>query len=341
MPTTLHLIRASHLNAVIQNLRTLSLPIESLLEKAGLYFAIPVQPNQLIIEKKIWHFLKLAADYSNMPHLATWLTEQSDLSQYGEFTKRLVNADNLDQALLLLTGHISIHNSNNIFLLKADKQNIWICQSHSRHVKEGAWQVEQHVITFICMLIEHYLGHGWQPKQIKLKDAEAVGIEHSRFFKDTDIKLGYSYSAIAIDRSLLSKRGAVIDLPQFAEMDPIPNDFLQSFKLLLQQGYFGQDWLAENIAASLEISVRTLKRKLHGQGTSLRQVFDEVRFQQACELIDQNVHEYEILAEKLMYTHPNNFVRAFKRWSGITPREFIRLRNRELRSLGSEIQTLK
>ena len=39
-------------------------------------------------------------------------------------------------------------------------------------------------------------------------------------------------------------------------------------------------------------------------------------------------YEYEILAEKLMYTHPNNFVRAFKRWSGITPREFIRLRNR-------------
>lgn len=330
MPTTLHLIRASHLNAVIENLHALSLPVESLLEKAGLYFATPIQPNQLIIEKKIWLFLKLAADYSNMPHLATWLTEQSDLSHYGEFTKHLVSADNLHQALLLLTRYTSFHNSNNIFLLKEDKQNIWICQPHSRHVKQGSWQVEQHVITFICMLIEHYLGHGWQPKQIKLKDAQAVGIEHSRFFKDTDIKLGHSYSAIAIERRLLSKHCLVIDLPQLAGIDPIPNDFLQGFKLLLKQGYFGQDWLADNIAASLEISVRTLKRKLQAQGTSLRQVFDEVRFQQACELIDQDVHEYEILAEKLMYTHPNNFVRAFKRWSGITPREFIRLRNREL-----------
>jgi len=36
------------------------------------------------------------------------------------------------------------------------------------------------------------------------------------------------------------------------------------------------------------------------------------------------------LAEKLSYTHVNNFVRAFKRWSGITPREYMRLRNQQL-----------
>ncbi|WP_413694304.1 helix-turn-helix domain-containing protein [Psychromonas sp. KJ10-2] len=73
-----------------------------------------------------------------------------------------------------------------------------------------------------------------------------------------------------------------------------------------------------------------LKRKLQEQGTSLRKVFDEVRFQQACDLIDQDIYDYQVLAEKLSYTHVNNFVRAFKRWSGITPREYMRLRDNQL-----------
>jgi len=330
MSVALHLIRASHLNAVIQNMHSLSIPIEPLLEKAGLNILLSKLPNQLILENKIWRFLALAAESKNMPHLTTLLTEKSDLSQYGEFSKRLVNAGNLYQALLLLTSQINLHNSNTIFTLKEDAQYTWICHPHSEHVKEGKWQVEQHVMSFICMLIEHYAGNGWQPKKIKLQDVAGLGVEQSRFFKNADIKLGQQYSAIAIERSLLEERALVNELAGLSELDYIPDNFAQGFKVLLKQNYFGRDWLAEDIAATLEVSVRTLKRKLQVQGTSLRKVFDEVRFQQACDLIAQGVHEYEVLATQLSYTHPNNFVRAFKRWSGITPKEYIRLRNIKL-----------
>jgi len=330
MSAALHLIRASHLNAVIHNMHFLSIPIEPLLVKAGLSTSLAIQPNQLILENKIWRFLALAAESKNMPYLSTSLTEQSDLSQYGEFTKQLINADNLYQALLLLTSQTNLHSNNTIFLLKEEAQYTWICHSHSEHVKEGKWQVEQHVMSFFCMLIEHYAGTGWQPKKIKLQDAIGLGLEQSRFFKNTDIKLGQQSSAIAIERSLLEERSLVNELPKLLDLDYIPDSFAQGFKVLLKQNYFGRHWLAENIAATLEMSVRTLKRKLQMQGTSLRRVFDEVRFQQACDLIEQGVHEYEILAVQLSYTHPNNFVRAFKRWCGITPKEYIRLRNLKL-----------
>lgn len=330
MSVALHLIRASHLNAVIKNMHFLSIPIEPLLEKAGLTSSLSKMPNQLILENKIWHFLELAAESKNMPYLTTLLTEKSDLSQYGEFTKRLVNADNLYQALLLLTSQTNLHHSNSIFVLKEDAQSAWICHPNSEHVKEGKWQVEQHVMSFICMLIEHYAGAGWKPKQIKLQDIDGLGVDQSRFFKNTEIKLGQQYSAVAIDHALLKERTLINQSPDFSELDYIPDSFVQGFKVLLKQNYFGQDWLAEDIATTLEMSVRTLKRKLQGQGTSLRKIFDEIRFQQACDLIEQGVYEYDVLAAQLSYTHPNNFVRAFKRWSGVTPKEYIRLRKIKL-----------
>lgn len=330
MPTRLHLIRASHLDPVIQYIQTLSMPIQPLLEETKLSLSLLAEPNQLILENKIWRFLELAAEFNNMPHLATVLTEQSHLSQYGEFTEQLLKADNLYQALQFLIQEISMHHNNNNFWIKESDQCIWICRPQHPYIKDNQWQVEQHVMSFICMLIEHYAGIDWRPKKIKLQDSHGIGIEQSRFFKNTEISLGQPYSAIAIDYGLLTDRTLTSQLSTPSDLEYIPNCFVQGFKLLLKQNYFGQVWLAENIATTLETSVRTLKRKLHAQGTSLRQIFDEVRFQQACDLIEQGVHNYDVLAEKLSYTHANNFVRAFKRWSGITPREYIRLRNIEL-----------
>lgn len=326
MPIELHLIKASHLQPLIQNMRALSMPVELLFEQAKLSPDLLIDQNQFMLENKIWRFLGAAAKLQKTPHLGLWLTEQSDLSQYEGFTENLLNAGNLYQALQLLINQVSLHNTDHTFQLKENDGYTWIYRVNYPYFTEGRWQFEQHMMSFICMLIAYYAGPNWFPHQIELQDAKGEGIEQSRFFKNSKIKLGQHHSAIAIDHALLKDRTLINKAVKHTELDAIPHLFMQGFKLLLKQNYFGKHWLAKDIAAILGISVRTLKRKLNAQNTSLRQVFDDVRFQQACDLIDQNIHDYTILAEKLSYTHPNNFVRAFKRWSGATPREFIRLR---------------
>ncbi|MDN2664531.1 AraC family transcriptional regulator [Psychromonas sp. 14N.309.X.WAT.B.A12] len=330
MPIRLHLIRASHLSVIVQYVRTLSLPVEALLEQADLDHIELDNSNQLILETKVWRFLELAAEMKGMSHLGGLLAEDSHLSEYGEFTKQLLEADNLYQALHFLIHKIGLHNNNSLFWLKESEQCVWICRPQYPYVKDKLWQAEQHVLSLLCKVIENYAGDGWQPKKIKLQDTVGLGLDQSRFFNDAEVELGQRYSAIAIEHDLLEDRHLSKTFSNSSKLDCIPDCFLQSFKLLLKQNYFGQGWLAENIASSLGTSVRTLKRKLHEQGTSLRKVFDEVRFQQACDLINQDIYDYQELAEKLSYTHVNNFVRAFKRWSGITPREYMRLRDQQL-----------
>jgi len=330
MSTPLHLIRASHLNAVTKSMHSLGMPFENLLEQVELSSDLLIEPNQLILERKAWQFLELAAESQNIPHLGILLTEQSNLSDYGEFTAKLLKADNLYQALQMLIHKINYHKNNHFAWIKESEQCVWICRPKYPYAKDKQWQLEQHVMSFTCMLVEYFAGQGWQPKVIKLSDENGVGIEQSRFFKHSDIQLGKSYSAIAIDSSLLKDRTTSANPFESSLLQSIPNGFVAGFKLLLKQNYFGREWLAEKIAASLEVSVRTLKRRLQKEGTSLRKVFDEVRFQQARDLIGQGIHDYKILAEKLDYTHQNNFVRAFKRWSGITPKEYIRSSYTEL-----------
>jgi len=330
MTTTLHLIRASHLNPILQYMHALSMPVESLLEQVGLNTEVLIEPNQLIIETKVWRLLEVIANEQHIVDLGTACTEKSSLLEYGEFIRLLLKADNLYQALQLLIHKMSLHNNKNLMWLEESDGYIWLCRPQYSYGKNTCHQIEQHMMSFMCLLIEYFTGPGWAPQKIKLQQSESQWVESSRFFKAANIKSNNQYSAIAIEPQFLSDRSISHEIIMPLDLQVIPNDFVQSFKLLLKQNYFGQAWLAEHIAENLEMSVRTLKRKLQTQKTSLREVFDEVRFQQAQDLIEEGICDYDLLAEKLSYTHPNNFVRAFKRWSGITPREYIRLRNIEL-----------
>ena len=79
---------------------------------------------------------------------------------------------------------------------------------------------------------------------------------------------------------------------------------------------------AEQVARRLAVSVRTLRRRLAADGTSHRELLDEVRRTQAMlHLAGASVSIGEI-SFLLGFAHPNAFHKAFKRWTCMTPAEY-------------------
>jgi AraC-like DNA-binding protein len=78
----------------------------------------------------------------------------------------------------------------------------------------------------------------------------------------------------------------------------------------------------ENLAAELFISKRTLARRLRQEGTSYRQLRDELLAQQAAQYLNDNQLSVEAIAALLGYHDSANFRRAFKRWFGMPPDKF-------------------
>lgn len=77
------------------------------------------------------------------------------------------------------------------------------------------------------------------------------------------------------------------------------------------------------VAKSLGISVSTLQRQLREQGESFKQLLEQTRKQQVEILLQQKVPLFEI-AQRLGYQEQSNFQRAFKRWYGVSPRQYLR-----------------
>jgi AraC-like DNA-binding protein len=75
----------------------------------------------------------------------------------------------------------------------------------------------------------------------------------------------------------------------------------------------------EDVARRLAISQQTLRRRLARDGTSLRQVRDEVLRDEAIAALVEGEESIGDLAMRLGFSEPSAFTRAFRRWTGNPP----------------------
>jgi AraC-like DNA-binding protein len=81
---------------------------------------------------------------------------------------------------------------------------------------------------------------------------------------------------------------------------------------------------ARQIAQILKLHPRALRNQLGQANTSWSQLLDETRRGIACDELRRGEVQVRQLAERLGFTDPSAFSRAFKRWTGETPASYSR-----------------
>ncbi len=79
---------------------------------------------------------------------------------------------------------------------------------------------------------------------------------------------------------------------------------------------------AQDLAAQLAVSARTLHRQLKEEGASLQALKDEVRRDRAMELLHRTDRPVKQVADAAGFQNEKSFIRAFKGWTGATPGEW-------------------
>ncbi|WP_323127292.1 helix-turn-helix transcriptional regulator [Marinobacter sp. JSM 1782161] len=79
---------------------------------------------------------------------------------------------------------------------------------------------------------------------------------------------------------------------------------------------------AETIASRLYMSRHTLYKKLRLENLTFGRLLDDVRREQAITLLKDADRPLVDVAERLGFSEPSAFCRAFKRWMGLSPGAF-------------------
>ena len=193
--------------------------------------------------------------------------------------------------------------------------------------QKGAEHVDQIYDVYAAAMLSimrELCGAHWRPEQVLFSHSKPTdGGPYRRAFQ-APCQFNAERTALVLPASVLDRRLASADPGQLRILEVqahARDDFSAVFRLrrTLRTFLLAQAASGNEVAKLLSMHRRTLNRRLKAEGTTFREVLDEVRFEAACQLIDTGSIPITEIAASLGYAETSAFSRAFRRWSGTAP----------------------
>lgn len=135
------------------------------------------------------------------------------------------------------------------------------------------------------------------------------------------------YLQLPIIRNAVELQAFLRDCPAVVLHRPVRDNSLQTrIRVLLQRYDLEQMPELDEISQLLAIAPRTLRRKLMHEGTSIRQIKENLRHDFALKLLASEHLSVQEVAEQSGFAEAAAFCRAFKRWTGQSPSQWRQAR---------------
>lgn len=139
--------------------------------------------------------------------------------------------------------------------------------------------------------------------------------------------MGFSFSSHFLESAVVQNTGT---LKSFMRRCPVElfshpkTDFslTSEIRSLLLKQQVGETPTVDTVAGSLLLTRRTLIRRLKEEGSSFQEIKNLVRRDRAVYYLTSHSLSVSEIAAKVGYSDPAVFARAFKSWTGVSPREY-------------------
>jgi AraC-like DNA-binding protein len=108
---------------------------------------------------------------------------------------------------------------------------------------------------------------------------------------------------------------------------PDGTDFEQTVRGCIARVVASSEPSVDQVAGLLHLSPRTLQRRLDDNDLNFRGLLDDTRRRLAENYLLDPTLQLKDVAHLLGFSEQSAFTRAFRRWTGISPREFVKARN--------------
>lgn len=180
-------------------------------------------------------------------------------------------------------------------------------------------------LVFKIHIVRQFAGESWNPATIAFEAHYAPAFETQSCWPTTRFLSGESASWIDVPVRMLSLPGRkrkISALSMAEDDDPPTYKFVDSLKLMLPS-YLGGRVLALAEAAEIAgLSTRSFQRKLARDGLNYSDLVDAARFDHASKLLRDTDSKIIEIALSSGYGDHAHFTRAFRRMTGVSPRQY-------------------
>lgn len=286
---------------------------------------VPAEISEAWLAEQLACALQLTKD----PGLAIAYGLRLNLASHGILGYALMSSRNGDQLLSLLTRYAALAMPNLQLTRVVAGQRLLLACATSEGILPQEFVTEL-VLTTLISGARALFNRRIPGAELWLNFPKPPDADRYAALK-LPVRFDQPHSALICDRTFLDMQISSAN-PVMAEIGARQcDDLLNQMQsrtgisqqirrsLLRARGEFSTQ---EGMADHLHVSTRTLRRRLHQEGTNYRQIVDEVRFELAKRYLQTSELSVTQTAELLAYDDPANFRRAFKRWSGRSPQDW-------------------
>lgn len=282
-----------------------------------------------IPQRSVIDFIEATARAADEPNLGLVIAPTMNLGGYGSFGRYVFGADTLGQAVERSIAALWYHSTGDRLSVTTFSDEVRYSYAFALAGSKGYGAVAIAAAGVLLSLFRAYLPNNWRPLRIEL-DIEAPR-QSSRFEDVFQCPVLFNAPAVAVvvERHCMmavSKRSSrsIVTIEDVARdrIGGAPQSLLDVAIEQIRTQLFTGTVSINDIARSMDTSVRTLQRELHHAGTDFRSITGVVRVQRATELLQDRSVSITSISEDLGYSSPSGFARAFRKATGFGPREF-------------------
>ncbi|AFV85943.1 MULTISPECIES: AraC family transcriptional regulator [Alteromonadales] len=322
-----HSVSVHFANAVLDAARQLGLNLEPILQSARLNQPLLDNPQSRITSQQFSQLMRSVWEQSDDEFLGL-TTQPSKYGVFRLFADGAIQEQNLHRVYKHLCRFYSLVNQSISLSLYISKGQV---ELRMRQVQP---EIDRNLLFRDFFLLLWHRFPGWligksiPLQQVKMRGAEPAHAAEYRFMFPCPITYGHDYDAFVFSEEELvnpvTQRAE--NLREHFKQAPLNWFTRQEFTPVYTRRVM--DYLAEyreheasmqDIADSVNVSERTLRRKLTEEGTSFQEIKDKLRKNMAIYYLSQPDIPISTITNKLGFSEPAAFTRAFKQWTGQTP----------------------
>jgi AraC-like DNA-binding protein len=273
--------------------------------------------------------LEAAAGELDDPFLALRLPVELEPRRYGLGELAMRASPTVREALLRVVRYAPLENERLVFGLEERGQEVALTCHVDGHPRGLTRHVHEYALASVLTHARLLTGLQVVPRAVWFLHARPRLVEPlHRFFGTEELSFGRAGNGLLLDGTWLEARLTTADPRLLATAEHLADmamsaraparDFTTTVASRIEEA-LESGASAEDIAARLHMSKRTLQRRLEEEGLSYQELLDRVRAQKARSLVGDEGLELADVAFRLGFSDVSSFSRSFRRWTGVSP----------------------
>ncbi|MFO1415031.1 MAG: AraC family transcriptional regulator [Burkholderiales bacterium] len=297
--------------------------------EVGLSAQVFANPDNVVPFRALCRLAALAAERTGLPDIGLRACTQAGLRSLGTVGYLVAHSETVERGLAALQEYLYVHDQAAAPFFAREDATALLGYEILEPGIPGAEQVTYGALAIATNLLRELCGAGFALDGVSIAFPAPARTSEFRSYFAAPVRFGAERSAVAFAARWLEAPipnadpylRAVLRERVQAELDESGETAIDRIRRVVRSLVAGGKFGVDDAAAAFGVDRRTLARRLAREGTSYREVLDEARHASALTLLRRSPLPIAHIAQRLGYADSATFSRAFRRWSGTSPRD--------------------